>query len=94
MRPQLNKRKATIQDRFGRKYYCKHVNLGLRRFERKYNNKLYRRKLKEELEKEISCQNSSMAEQTHGKRQIRVQFSILAENIFTKIQLYQNLINN
>ena len=55
MRPQLNKRKATIQDRFGRKYYCKHVNLGLRRFERKYNNKLYRRKLKEELEKEISC---------------------------------------
>lgn len=58
MRPQLNKRKATKQDRFGRKYYCKHVNLGLRRFERKQNNKEYRKALKKELEKEITNEPS------------------------------------
>lgn len=53
MRQQINKRKVTIQDHFGMKYYCQHANLGLRCSERKANNKSYRHYLKQELEKEL-----------------------------------------
>lgn len=47
------KKKITWEDKFGRKYYCKHARLGLVRFQKKTNNKTMRRYNKNLIEKSL-----------------------------------------
>ena len=46
MRINLNIKKLTFESKFARKYYCKKASRNYIRFAKKYNRKLFRRKVK------------------------------------------------
>lgn len=44
-------KKATFEDRFVRNYYCKGASLRYVRYTKRYNNRIFRKMLKNEQEK-------------------------------------------
>lgn len=45
-------KKLTYEDKFARRYYCRHARLGQLRYEKKHQKKLMRRIYKHEIEEE------------------------------------------